>query len=144
MNMKKVITTVCICIAVILFCLLANLALDAFWQKAHHVQFVVADGFHSKFRIRQSQNGVRIKNEGGKYVYHIPSSGELEVDSVRPLSVISEETAQYESGVPIPVAPPSQLLNTTNNTLFDIGADSDGWFIWLIGTSEEYKQAQKD
>lgn len=143
--MKKVVTAVCIGISVILVCLLANLALDAFWEKAHRVEFVVADGFHGKFRIRQSQKGVRIKNEGGKYVYHIPSNGELEVGSARPLRVVSEFTAQYDSGVPIEVAPPSQeLINTTNNILFRLGADSDGWFLYLIGTSEEFRQAQKN
>ena len=78
------------------------------------VQFILSDGFKGPFRVVLDEvKGVDIKLENGRYVYEIPSDGELRVKTFDPFLGCHKENAAYKSGQKIPDAdsnPPNDAI----------------------------------
>lgn len=69
------------------------------------VHFILSDGYVGSFRVVLDEaHGVDTKLEKGRYVYEIPSGGELRVKTFDPFLGCHKEDAAYRNGQNIPHA----------------------------------------
>jgi hypothetical protein len=106
------------------------------------VEFVVPDGFHGIFVIREdTKQGLPPDRNGNVIRYHIPDSGVLITKDALPLDVWHSEKAMYQSGSYMPESPQH---SGSQNCLYGLATGSDGRSTWLIGTKLECNQYWKD
>lgn len=115
------------------------------------VHFILSDGYIGSFRVvLDEERGVDTKLEKGRYVYVIPSSGELRVKTFDPFLGCHKENAAYQSGQNIPDADSSTaddviaLRGGTGSGSRPINGKNVGPIIltYVIGTLEDQHRAK--
>jgi hypothetical protein len=106
------------------------------------VEFIVPDGFHGIFVIKEDRNsGAKPEYVEGRVRYTVPVSGVLHTADVRPLRRWHSESAKYLGGKVIPNA---MTATAEDHVLYPLTSDNDGQITYLIGTKHEYDKYWKD
>lgn len=111
-------------------------------QRRYDVEFVVPDGFHGIFVIKEDRkNGIPPEWTDNSVRYIIPKSGVLITTDTSPLDVWHSESAKYSSGrqIPDPAGVPRK-----RHILIQLTYDSLGRNTFLIGSKSEELQYWKD
>ena len=119
-----------------LFCTSTRFA-GRFW--ATRVHFIVEDGYRGVFIIREVPSGIEVREStDGRFVYHIPSSGVLEITNVAPLGWTRSCTAETRSGKPFPPIDWPHAEPMSEQIGFAIvSADFERAYYFLIGTERQ-------
>lgn len=122
--------------------LLAGLVIVLNRHRRYDVEFVVPDGFHGIFVVKEDwKSGLPPERTDSIVRYVIPKSGVLITTDTSPLFVWHSESAKYSSGrrIPDPAGLPGK-----RHILIGLTSDSLGRNTFLIGTKAEELQYWKD
>lgn len=105
------------------------------------VHFIIPEDFRGRFKVMYSVDGNEAQLENGKHIYRVPDTGVLSTKTTKPLTVWHQQTAEYESGVAIPVEPIGN--NSSTLALYNLTTTSqqEHWFV--IGTHDDYMAAYR-
>ena len=110
-------------------------------KQATTVNIVLPDGYLGFFEITEDRaNGVDVPLVDGVRTYHVPQSGSLVVNDLRPFSRWHETQAAYESGAQLNInrdARPS----ASGIMLTTLAASDDRRITFLVGSAEDVRRA---
>ena len=115
--------------------------LSGYEARSEKVEFIIPDGFHGIFQLSPDSNAPPIPFTNGCFIVEIPKSGKLLVKDTAPFKEWHKPSARYRSGKPIKIG----ITANDGNEIFcfSLFSDSDGNQFALIGTSDEYRMAQR-
>jgi len=103
------------------------------------IKFIVPSGFTGRFIIRENiPNGTEIHRVGGKYVFMIPPSGQLDVRGEDPIiGDWHQETIVDSAGRSLPLGD-ATVLPPHTRALYGGSCDDKGTVDYFVGTQAEW------